>query len=89
MNTIFSGSHTREALIYDYSGVWIRRSGGIDWKAIVRNADVVCKPSGVIDDGLNDDDALQVIRLLVEQSIQDALEAGGASASTRITSPSR
>jgi hypothetical protein len=77
MNTIFSGSHTRDALIYDYSGIWTRRSGGIDWKAIVRNADIVCKPSGVIDDGLNDEDVLKVIRLLVEQSIQDAVEGEG------------
>jgi hypothetical protein len=77
MNTIFSGSHTRDTLIYDYSGIWTRRSGGVDWKAIVRNADIVCKPSGVIDDGLNDDDVLKVIRLLVEQSIQDAVESGG------------
>jgi hypothetical protein len=88
MNMIFSGSHTRETLIYDYSGVWIRRSGGIDWKAIVRHADVVCKPSGVIDDGLNDDDVLKVIRLLVEQSIHDAVEGGGASASARKAFPS-
>jgi hypothetical protein len=88
MNMIFSGSHTRETLIYDYSGVWIRRSGGIDWKAIVRHADVVCKPSGVIDDGLNDDDVLKVIRLLVEQSIHDAVEGGAASALTRKAFPS-
>lgn len=73
MNTIFSGSHTRDGLIYDYAGIWTRRSGGIDWKAIVRNADIVSKPSGVIDDGLNDADVLKVIDLLVEQSIHDAV----------------
>jgi hypothetical protein len=74
MNTIFLGSYLTGGLIYDYSGIWIRQSGRIDWKAIVRNEDVVCRPSGTIDDGINDPDAEQVICRLVEQSIEDTLE---------------
>jgi hypothetical protein len=84
MNTIFNGSYTHGDLVYDYSGVWVRRSGGIDWKAVVRNADVVCRPSGTIDDEINDREAVSVIKRLVEDDIQTALaerEAKGAVAS--------
>ncbi len=88
MNTIFSGSYTLGDLVYDYSGVWVRRSGGIDWKAVVRNADVVCRPSGTIDDEINDRDAVRVIKHLVEDSIETAI-AEGPSKSAAPTRQSR
>lgn len=73
MNTIFNDTLTRADVIYDYSGVWTRRSGGIDWKAIVRNADVICRPSGTLeDDALTDQQVREVIRALVSVSIDDA-----------------
>jgi hypothetical protein len=74
MNTIFIGRYITGGLIYDYSGIWIRQSGRIDWKAIVRKEDVVCRPSGTIDDGINDPDAEQLISRLVEESIEATLE---------------
>ena len=69
MNIIYNGSITRDGTIYDYSAVWTRRSGGIPWKAIVRHADVVCRPSGVLDDVLTDGQVRQVITQLVDDSI--------------------
>jgi hypothetical protein len=72
VNIIFSGSCALDDTIYDYSGIYTRRSGGTDWKAVVLNSDVVCRPSGVIDDGLTDDQILEVIKQLIVQSIDDA-----------------
>jgi hypothetical protein len=72
MNIIYNGSITRDGTIYDYSAVWTRRSGGIAWKAIVRSADVVCRPSGVLDDILTDGQVRQVITQLVADSIAAA-----------------
>ena len=69
MNIIYNGSITRDGTIYDYSAVWTRRSGGIAWKAIVRNSDVVCRPSGVLEDVLTDGQVRQVITQLVDDSI--------------------
>jgi hypothetical protein len=73
MNTIFNGKITRDRLIFDYSGIWTRRSGGINWKAVVRNADVVCRPGGTLDDVLTDAEIRLAIRDLVVLSIADAL----------------
>jgi hypothetical protein len=50
MNKIFNDTIYRGDLAYDYSGVWTRRTGGIDWKAVVRHADVVCRPCGTLED---------------------------------------
>jgi hypothetical protein len=75
MNLIFSGRVTLRDQLYDYSGIWIRHKGRIDWKAIVRNADTVCRPRGTMDDELSDAEVLEVIRQLVIQSISDALES--------------
>ena len=71
MNTIFNGRITRAEVVYDYSGVWMRRSGAILWKAIVRNADVVCRPSGTLDDVLTDAEVMQAIKELVTVSVAD------------------
>jgi hypothetical protein len=78
VNIIFSGSCSLDDTIYDYSGIYTRRSGGTDWKAVVLNADVVCRPTGVIDDGLNEDEILEVIRHLIMQSIEDVVGPPGA-----------
>ena len=72
MNTIFNGRITRSEVIYDYSGIWSRRSGGVDWKAIVLSADVVCRPSGTLDEALTDQQVREVIRELVAVNIADA-----------------
>jgi hypothetical protein len=69
MNIIYNGSIERDGTIFDYSAVWTRRSGGIDWKAIVRSSGVVCRPSGVLDDVLTDGQVRQVITQLVSDSI--------------------
>ena len=74
MNIIYTGSIKRDGIIYDYSAIWTRRSGGIDWKAIVRNSDVVCRPSGVLDDVLTDGQVRQVITQLVNDSIAALVE---------------
>jgi hypothetical protein len=74
MNTIFNDCITRDDVVYDYSGVWMRRSGAIVWKAIVMNADVVCRPSGTLDDVLTDTEVKQAIKELVTVSVADATE---------------
>lgn len=79
MNNIFSGSFTRDDLIYDYSGIWLRKVGCVEWKAVVMNEDVVCRPSGRVDDGLSEAEVLEVIRQLVEISVADALAEKSAS----------
>ena len=79
MNVIFDGQIARDEVVYDYVGIWTRRSGGLDWKAVVRNTGVVSRPSGTLDDALNDDQVREVIRELVDDSI-----AGADSASTGI-----
>jgi hypothetical protein len=75
MNIIYNGSITRDGTIYDYSAVWTRRSGGIDWKAIVRNTDVVCRPSGILDDVLTDGQVRQVITQLVSDNLASVAPA--------------
>lgn len=75
MNNIFSGTFTRAGLIYDYSGVWSPLGAGISWKAIVRNADVVCRPSGTLTDGLTPEEIMEVITRLIELNIVETLEA--------------
>lgn len=72
MNVIFDGQIARGEVVYDYVGIWTRRSGGLDWKAVVRNIDVVSRPSGTLDDALNDDQVREVIRELVDDSIVGA-----------------
>jgi hypothetical protein len=73
VNTIFSGRITHGEVICDYSGVWTRRSAGIDWKAIVRSSDVLCKPSGILDEELTDAQVREVIRELVRIEVEDRL----------------
>jgi hypothetical protein len=70
MNNIFMGTYSADGLIYDYSGVWQRRSGGIDWKAIVRNADIVCRPHGTLHDDFAEHDVVAAITALVEKEIE-------------------
>lgn len=73
MNTIFTGSFKRDGLIYDFSGLWSPSGARVSWKAIVRNADVVCRPSGELDSGLNDDEILDEIRLVIERETDEVL----------------
>lgn len=75
MNNIFSGTFTRNGLIYDYSGVWSPKGSAISWKAIVRNADVVCRPAGSLADGLTPEEVMEVITRLIELNIVETLEA--------------
>lgn len=75
MNQIFSGSLRKDDQIYDYSGIWSRKPGAVEWKSVVRNEDVVCRPSGQLDDALTDEEIVEAIRQLVEISVLDALEA--------------
>ena len=70
MNVIFDGQIARGEVVYDYVGIWTRRSGGLDWKAVVRHLDVVSRPSGTLDDSLNDDQVREVIHVLVDDSIR-------------------
>lgn len=70
MNVIFDGQIARGEVVYDYVGIWTRRSGGLDWKAVVRHLDVVARPSGTLDDSLNDDQVREVIHVLVDDSIR-------------------
>ncbi len=70
MNNIFMGRYSAHGLVYDYSGVWQRRSGGIEWKAVVRNADVVCRPKGVLTDEVGDGEVVPALAVLVEEAIE-------------------
>jgi hypothetical protein len=74
MNNIFMGSYMKSGLIYDYSGVWSRTGGGLIWKAVVRNADVVCRPAGTIRDEPEGLDTETLLSRLVEEHIEQALE---------------
>lgn len=74
MNNIFTGTFTRGGLIYDYSGVWSPHGVAISWKAIVRNADVVCRPSGTLSDGLTEREIMEVITRLIELNIVETVE---------------
>lgn len=76
MNNIFMGSYTAQGLIYDYSGVWQRRVGGIEWKAIVRNAAIVCRPHGTLHDELGEGEVVPAIKALVEHAIEQSTAAG-------------
>ena len=78
MNNIFTGTFSRGDLIYDYSGVWSPRGAAISWKAIVRNADVVCRPSGTLSDGLTEGEIMEVITRLIELNIVETVEAQSA-----------
>ena len=70
MNKIFMGSYTRHGLIYDYSGVWSRTGGRLYWKAVVRNADVVCRPAGMI----RDEPEGLAIETLLSRLVEDHIE---------------
>lgn len=70
MNSIFTGSYTTRGRTYDYSGIWTRRGGRTNWKAIVRNTEVVSRPCGQIDEELADPDVLRVIRSVIEADIE-------------------
>jgi hypothetical protein len=72
MNNIFMGRYSAHGLIYDYSGVWQRRSGGIEWKAVVRNADIVCRPKGVLLEDVAEGEVVPAIAALVEEEIEQA-----------------
>ena len=85
MNHIFNGSYREGDLIYDYTGVFVRQTGGISWKAVVMNAGVVCRPSGKLDDGLTHEQILGVIQQLVEISIKDAAAEGDVEARSGAT----
>jgi len=76
MNNVFTGGARRQERTYDYSGIWSRAAGRISWKAVVRSEDVVCRPSGSLDEELpNDDVILAVVKLLIESSLDDTLAA--------------
>ena len=75
MNNIFTGTYTRGGVTYDYSGIWSPLGAGISWKAIVRHADVVCRPAGMLSDGLTPEEILDIIRQLIELNIVETLEA--------------
>ena len=74
MNTIYSGSFTKDGLVYDYCGIWKPLVTGVEWKAVVRNADVVCRPCGVLEDERMEEEILLIIRQLIELSVEEALE---------------
>lgn len=74
MNNVFSGSCRHQDLICDYSGIWVPNGMGIEWKAIVRNADVICRPNGTLRDTQNEDDVLEVIKRFIEASVREALD---------------
>ena len=78
MNHIFSGRFARGDANYDYSGIWSFAGTQIAWKAIVRNAGVVCRPSGRMDDGINEDEVLRLIAHSIEASTDGALNERGA-----------
>lgn len=67
------GSYEKHGALYDYSGVWQRKGGVVDWKAIVRSADVLCRPRGTIDHEPEGRDLVVVLQGLVEAHIEDAL----------------
>jgi hypothetical protein len=69
MNNIFMGSCTRYGEIYDYSGIWTRQGPTIKWKAVVLNADIVCRPRGTIYDEPEDPDVLRLITSSIESEI--------------------
>ena len=74
MNNIFMGSYTIRGLLYDFSGIWSRREGKVEWKAVVRHADVVCRPSGTIHDEPSDSELIPLLKSLVRQDIEHVLE---------------
>jgi len=74
MNNVFTGSCRHAGLICDYTGIWAPLGTAIQWKAIVRNADVLCRPSGTLHDASNDDDVLEAIAQLIEVSVIEVLE---------------
>ncbi len=75
MNNIFMGSYTANGVIYDYSGIWSRHAGKIEWKVTVRNADVVCRPHGVIHAEPAESDVAELLRHLVARDIQRWIKA--------------
>lgn len=74
MNNIFMGSYTKDEEVYDYSGIWSRGVAGVTWKAIVRNADVVCRPEGrIAEDQGGDVEVERIITRHVESEIEEHL----------------
>ena len=74
MNNIYSGSFTKRGLIYDYSGIWKPLPAGVAWKAVVRNADVVCRPSGTVAGACTQAEILEIIRQRIESSVVEAID---------------
>jgi hypothetical protein len=74
MNNIYSGSFTKRGLIYDYSGIWTPLPAGVAWKAIVRNAAVVCRPSGRLYGPCTHTEILEIIRQRIESSVMEAID---------------
>jgi hypothetical protein len=70
MNNIFMGSYTTHGAIYDYSGIWSRRGGRVEWKAVVRNADVVCRPAGTFRAEPAESDLVPLLERLIERDIE-------------------
>lgn len=69
MNNIFMGSYKADGAIYDYCGFWSRKVAKVEWKAVVRKADVVCRPQGTIHDEPSDEDILRHITDAIETDI--------------------
>ena len=82
MNNIFTGTFSRGGRIYDYSGVWSPHGVAISWKAIVRNADVVCRPAGTLSDGLTPEEIMEVITRLIELNIVETVEGQSSAVDT-------
>ena len=74
MNNIFSGRCRHEDVICDYVGIWAPTGHRVHWRAIVRSIDVVCRPSGTLQNASNDEDVLQAIKQLIDVSVIEALE---------------
>ena len=74
MNNIYSGSFTKRGLIYDYAGIWTPLPAGVAWKAVVRNSDVVCRPSGKLSGACTQAEILEIIRQRIESSVVEALD---------------
>ena len=66
----------RDGLIYDYAGIWCRGGGEIAWKAVVRNAAEVCRPSGKIEAELADDKIMPLIAERIDSAIVEKLAGG-------------
>ena len=74
MNRVYCGSFTERGLIYDYSGIWTPLPAGVAWKAVVRNSDVVCRPSGRLDDACEETEILDTIRQRIKASVIEVID---------------